>query len=124
MAGEDEYGEEGYTVIGSEHYTAYKGHTTLSRALFFALGWAVGAGIALLLTPQPGSQTRRQLQEASRDTREKVTSCYGRVSGMMGATLSKGKELVREQKPLLAAAIEAGRAAYEKEKAEKMAHRA
>ena len=37
---------------------------------------------------------------------------------MMGATLDRGRDLVREQKPLLAAAIDAGRAAYEKEKSE------
>jgi gas vesicle protein len=116
-------GEEGYTVVGSEHYTTHKGHAAFSRALFFALGWTVGAGITLLVTPQSGSKTRHQLQEASRETRDRVGSCYGRVLGMMGATLSKGKELVKEQKPLLAAAVEAGKAAYEKEKAEKKARR-
>ncbi len=111
-------GEEGYTVVGSEHYIAYRGHVAMSRAIFFALGCVLGAGAALLLTPQSGYRTRRQLQEASHETKERVGSAYGRLLGMMGATLDRGRDLVREQKPLLAAAIDAGRAAYEKEKSE------
>ncbi len=54
MAAEEGYGEQGYTVVGSEHYTTYKRRAAFSRALFFALGCTLGAGIALLLTPQPG----------------------------------------------------------------------
>ena len=116
-------GEEGYTVVGSEHYTTHRRHAALSRALFFGIGCAVGAGAALLLTPQSGSKTRQQLQEASHETSEKIGYYYGRVLGVVGATLDKGKELMRDHKPLLAAAIEAGRAAYEKERAEKKAHK-
>ena len=124
MAAEEGYGEQGYTVVGSEHYTTYKRRAAFSRALFFALGCTLGAGIALLLTPQPGSKTRQQLQEAAGETKGRVGSCYGRVLGLMGATLSRGRELVEGRKPLLAAAIEAGRAAYEKEKTEKKARMA
>jgi hypothetical protein len=38
----------------------------------------------------------------------------------VGVTLDKGKELIREGKPLLLAAIEAGKEAYEREKEQRI----
>ena len=113
-------GEEGYTVIGREHYTAQRGYGHLSRILAFVLGGAVGAGIALLLTPQSGSKTRRQIKEATRDVTDKATVYYDQVREKMDDVVIKGKDLVLEKKPLLTAAIEAGKEAYEKEKEKKI----
>ncbi len=112
MAGEEGYGEEGYTVVGTEHYTA-SSHSVLSIALFFFLGAVAGAGLGLLLTPQSGSKTRRQLKDASRETKAVLGDYSTRI-------LDKGKEAIREGMPLLSAAIEAGREAYEREKNEKI----
>ena len=116
MTGEEGYGEEGYTVVGTERYTACEGHGGLSVALFFLLGAAAGAGLGLLLTPQSGSRTRRQIEEASRETRAVLGAYSAQVLDKVGMTLGKGKELIRERKPLLLAAIEAGKEAYEREK--------
>ena len=113
-------GEEGYTVIGREHYTAERSYGPLSRILAFLLGGAVGAGIALLLTPQSGSRTRRQIREAGRDVTEKASAYYDQVRERMDDVVGKGKDLVLEKKPLLTAAIEAGKEAYEREKERKI----
>lgn len=112
-------GEEGYTVVGMEHYTAFDDHHGLTTALFFLLGAFVGAGMGLLLTPQSGWRTRRQISEASRETKEKLASCYTQVMDLVGSTFDKGKDMVREGRPLLEAAIEAGREAYEKERTQR-----
>ncbi len=64
MTDEEGYGEEGYTVVGAEHYTACAGHGGLSVALFFLFGAVAGAGLGLLLAPQSGLRTRRQIKEA------------------------------------------------------------
>ena len=37
-------GEEGYTVVGSEHYIAYRGHVAMSRAIFLRWGACWGLG--------------------------------------------------------------------------------
>ncbi len=119
MTGDEVYGEEGYTVVGTEHYTAAEGHGGLSVALFFLLGAAAGAGLGLLLTPQSGRRTRRQIKEVSRETRAALSTCSSQVLDKVGVTLDKGRELIREGMPCLLAAIEAGKEAYEREKAQR-----
>ena len=116
MTDEEGYGEEGYTVVGTEHYTAAEDHGRLPVALFFLLGAVAGVGLGLLLTPQSGRKTRRQIKEASRETRAVLGSCSSRVLNKVEATLDRGKELIREGRPLLLEAIEAGKEAYEREK--------
>jgi gas vesicle protein len=119
MAGENGYGEEGYTVMGMDHYTIEEGHSRVWGVLSFFLGGVVGAGIALLLTPQTGSRTRQQIREASLEAKDKARVRYSQVREKMGDVLTRGKDLVSESRPLVAAAIEAGKTAYEKEKKER-----
>lgn len=109
-------GEEGYTVIGREHYTVQSGYGRIPKLFSFLLGGMVGAAIALLLTPQPGSKTRQQIREATRDMTDKAGSYYGHVKETMDTAVSRGKEMVRERGPLLSAAIDAGKQAYFEEK--------
>jgi gas vesicle protein len=116
MTGEEGYGEEGYTVMGMDHYTAEERHGRIWQVMSFFLGAAVGAGVALLLTPQAGLRTRRQLMDASRDAKEKAELCYGHVREKIGEAVSRGADIVSESGPLLAAAFEAGKEAYEQEK--------
>jgi gas vesicle protein len=116
MTDEEGYGEEGYTVVGTERYTACVGHGGLSVALFFLFGAVAGAVLGLLLTPQSGRRTRRQIKEASRETRAVLGSYSAQVVEKVGVALHRGKELIREGRPLLLEAIEAGKEAYEREK--------
>jgi gas vesicle protein len=116
MTEEEGYGEEGYTVVGTGRYTAGVGHGGLSVALFFLFGAVAGAGLGLLLTPQSGRRTRRQIKEASLETRALLGSCSTQLLNKLGVTLDRGKELIREGRPLLLEAIEAGKEAYEREK--------
>jgi gas vesicle protein len=116
MTSEEGYGEEGYTVMGMDHYTAEERHIRSWQVMSFFIGGVVGAGIALLLTPQAGSRTRQQLKDASRDAKEKAEVYYKQVRDKVEEAVSRGTELVSESKPLLTAAIEAGKEAYEREK--------
>lgn len=115
--GEEGYGEEGYTVMGMDHYTVEERHGRMWQVVSFFLGGLVGAGIALLLTPQPGSKTRQQLKDASRDAKEKAEFYYGQARGKITEAVSRGTDIISESGPLLTAAIEAGKEAYEREKA-------
>ncbi|MEW6570019.1 MAG: YtxH domain-containing protein [Nitrospirota bacterium] len=92
------------------------GYSTGSILLSFLLGGLVGAGIALLLAPQSGIETRRRIREFTDDVREKAKDYAGDVKEKITAGVHKGKDFVSEKKTIITTAIEAGKEAYEKEK--------
>lgn len=75
----------------------------------FLLGLAIGAAAALLYAPRSGKETRAQLAETARDSRERLSS-----------VAAKGKDLVREGRhaverggEMISSAVSEGRTAYE-----------
>ena len=123
MRGEEGYGEEGYTVVGRDHYTACGGVGPIGTALAFLLGVLAGGGVALLLAPQSGPKTWRLIKEASSGAKGIVAAWSTLAAEKMGIQVGRGKALIREGKPLLAAAIEAGKDAFEKEREERLGAR-
>ncbi|HUJ18459.1 MAG TPA: YtxH domain-containing protein [Nitrospirota bacterium] len=65
------------------------------------IGAGIGAGIALLLAPKSGSETREDLKRFASRTREKVVSAY-----------DKGKDLYETGKGAITEAVEAGKKVY------------
>ncbi|MFO0751721.1 MAG: YtxH domain-containing protein [Thermodesulfovibrionales bacterium] len=56
------------------------GRNTGLVALFsFLIGGAVGAGLALLIAPQSGRKTRRQLRHFVEDTRDQALEYAGKL---------------------------------------------
>jgi len=49
------------------------GCSTGCTILAFFIGGLVGAGVALLLAPQSGKETRQKIKELADDAKEKVT---------------------------------------------------
>jgi gas vesicle protein len=116
MTDDEGYGEEGYTVIGMDHYTSEERYPYGRNILLFFLGGLVGAGLTLVLAPQSGRKIRQKIGEASRDARSMAGSYYNQAREKMETAAERGKEFVGEAKPFLNAAIEAGIAAYERER--------
>ena len=92
-----------------------EGYSSGSVLLAFVLGGMVGAGVALLLAPQSGTETRRKIKELTDDVKEKATDYSGTSKGKGVSTVYKAKELYEEKKSAISAAVEAGKEAYEKE---------
>jgi gas vesicle protein len=92
------------------------GHITGSIILAFFIGGLVGAGVALLLAPQSGKETRQKIKELADDAKEKAAKYAEEVKSKVTSTVEKGKELVEEKKSLITTAVEAGKEAYVKEK--------
>lgn len=97
-----------------------------SVLLSFLLGGLVGAGLALLMAPQAGPETRKRIREFSDDVVEKATSYAGQARERattyasqarekVTTTLDKAKDMYDEKKTAITAAVEAGKEAYEKE---------
>ena len=71
----------------------------------FAVGAAVGAGLALLFAPRSGKETRDLLVRRAGDLRDKAVD-----------TVEGAKEMVREKKAEILAAVEAGKQAIQDER--------
>ncbi len=77
---------------------------TGSLVASFLLGGIVGAGIAILLAPQSGRETREKIKEYAEHVKEKAVE-----------SADKLKSVLEEKKSVLSAAVEAGKEAYKKE---------
>jgi gas vesicle protein len=106
--------------------------------LSFFIGGLVGAGVAFLLAPKAGTETRQKIKEFAEEARGKAEGYYeqareratstvekGRefveknksyVTDVIDGGLEKGKEFVGKKKTLLTSAVEAGVEAYQREK--------
>jgi gas vesicle protein len=97
------------------------------KFLYFVAGAGIGAVLALLFAPKSGRETREILASAAADSKEFITSKVAegkqfatetgrKVTDDFSAFVDKSKEAVQRQKEQLAAAFEAGKAAYRDEK--------
>ncbi len=92
------------------------GYGTGSILLSFLLGGLVGAGVALLLAPQSGRETRQKIRDLTDELKDKAVDYAGSIKERVTSTIDKGKEFVHDKKSMISTAIEAGKEAYEKEK--------
>lgn len=83
--------------------------------LSFLLGTMVGAGLALLVTPQTGSETRRRIKDFADDITDKASNYIEQAKVKASSSIEKGKDILEAQKSAISAAIEAGKEAYDKE---------
>jgi gas vesicle protein len=93
-----------------------RGQSAASLILAFFMGGVVGAGVALLLAPLSGTETRQKIKGLAEDAQEKAAKFAEQVKGQVTSTVEKGKEVFEEKKSLLTTAFEAGKEAYEKGK--------
>ncbi len=88
-------------------------------ALLLVAGAILGAGAALLVAPQSGRRTRRDIARFARKTGAKMEDVAGEVAGsvagmadaveeMAGDLLDKGKDLSRESVDAVLAALNEG----------------
>ncbi|HEX4999575.1 MAG TPA: YtxH domain-containing protein [Terriglobia bacterium] len=97
------------------------------KFLYFLAGAGVGAVFALLFAPKTGKETREMLARTAADGRDFISNkategrqfmeTAGRkASDDFSSFVDKSKESLQRQKEQLAAAFEAGKAAYRAEK--------
>jgi len=83
----------------------------------FLAGLGIGAIIALLFAPASGDEARDYLGRKADEGRDYVATRGREVRRQAEELVEKAKELVTQQKEQLTAAIEAGKQAYQDEKA-------
>ncbi len=65
----------------------------------FLIGALVGASLALLLAPAPGSETRRRLAETARDGFGKAKDTVGNLKRATQDAVNAGRSAMREPSP-------------------------
>jgi gas vesicle protein len=84
---------------------------------FFLAGLGMGAILALLFAPRSGKETREYIAGKAEEGRDFVKARTEDLRRQAEGAVEKGKDLVSKQKELLSAALEAGKQAYQEEKA-------
>ncbi len=88
-----------------------------SKVGFFLAGLGIGAVLALLFAPRSGRETRDMIAQKAGEGRDFVKTKTDEFRKQAEEAVEKGKDLVTKQKERLSAALEAGKQAYEDEKA-------
>ncbi len=109
--------KKGVTVVDGQkkEVMAMKEESRKSSLLISALvGSAAGAGVALLLAPQSGKKTRKDIKRFAADTRDQVVD-----------VIDEGKDLYEEGSKVVARTVKAGREIYDEgtEKVGKLLHK-
>lgn len=84
--------------------------------LSFFVGGIIGAGVALLVAPKTGEETRKMIKDMAEEAKEKAEGYYEQAKGKATSYIEKGKDLLDKEKNIIAKAVETGKEAYEKEK--------
>ncbi|HSW38604.1 MAG TPA: YtxH domain-containing protein [Acidobacteriota bacterium] len=86
------------------------------KLLFLMVGAVIGAVTALLFAPRSGEETRNIIASKVREGTDRIANESRHLAEMTTEYVEKGKELLQHQKDQMAAAFEAGKQAYKKEK--------
>jgi len=87
----------------------------------FLLGGLVGAGLALLLAPRTGEETRDTLRERGIELRIKAEEAAARAREEADELIARGRTVLEEQRSRVQEAVEEGKEAAAQKKAELLA---
>ena len=88
-----------------------------SKVTFFLVGLGVGALIGILFAPKSGEETREYLAKRAEEGRDYAQRKARELRERAEDLVERGKEVAGKQKDSIAAAVEAGREAYQRERA-------
>ena len=87
-----------------------------SKITFFLVGMGVGALIGILFAPKSGEETREYLSQKAEEGREYAQRKARELRERAEDLVERGKQVAQKQKDSIAAAVDAGREAYAREK--------
>ncbi len=93
------------------------GENTGSKISFFLVGLGVGTLLGILFAPKSGEETREFLSKKAEEGREYAQRKARELRERADDLIERGKEVATRQKESISAAVEAGREAYQREKA-------
>jgi gas vesicle protein len=88
-----------------------------SKISFFLIGIGIGALVGILFAPKSGEETREFLSQKADEGREYAQRKAKELRERAEDLVERGKTVASRQKESLSAAVDAGREAYQREKA-------
>lgn len=88
-----------------------------SKVSFFLVGLGIGALVGILFAPKSGEETREYLAQKADEGREYAQRKARELRERADDLVERGKSVAVRQKETLTAAVDAGRDAYQREKA-------
>ncbi len=93
-----------------------KGSLAGAVGVAFVIGAALGAGVSLLLAPQSGRESRKQVRGYVRRADEQFQDLADTATEVVGQAVDKGREFIKDKQAVVTEAVEAGRAAMQSER--------
>jgi len=81
----------------------------------FVIGGLIGAGVALLMAPQSGEETRALITDKSIELRDRAVETAGEVQSQAGDFASQTAETYNKQVQRIQAAVDAGKKSPKKD---------
>ncbi len=88
-----------------------------SKVSYFLVGLGIGTLLGLLFAPKSGEETREYLTQKAEEGREYAQRKARELKERAEDLIEKSKEVAARQKESITAAVDAGREAYQREKA-------
>lgn len=88
-----------------------------SKVSFFLVGLGIGAIVGILFAPKSGEETREYLAQKADEGREYAQRKAKELRERAEDLVERGKQVATRQKETISAAVDAGRDAYQREKA-------
>lgn len=89
----------------------------LNTVMGFMLGGAIGAVLALLYAPASGEETRRRIREGAENAKLRTKEGYDATLQEIEERIEALKKTLQDRKDEVKTAYDAGKEAYQKEKA-------
>jgi len=124
--------------MGYDEYRRDSGDSISTRLTYLLIGGGIGAILALLFAPKSGQELRGDIADATRKgidrsreaaqqlsdrageyyeaTRDRASELYTQAAGRVGEVAQSARDAASRQTGTVAAAIEAGKKAYQDEK--------
>jgi gas vesicle protein len=124
--------------MGQDNYRRDSGENISTRLTYLLIGGGIGAILALLFAPKSGEELRGDIADATRkgidrsreaaqqlgdrageyyeSTRERASELYSQAAEKVGEVAQTARETAARKTGTVAAAIDAGKKAYQEEK--------
>ena len=124
--------------MGQDNYRRDSGESISTRLTYLLIGGGIGAILALLFAPKSGEELRGDIADATRkgidrsreaaqqlgdrageyyeSTRERASELYSQAAERVGEVAQTARETAARKTGTVAAAIDAGKKAYQEEK--------